>query len=74
MGIYELLLLDERIRPLILQRAASSTIAHLAISNGMRTLRQDGWSKVMDGLTTIEEVIRVTQAEEHLNALMEEGA
>jgi type II secretion system protein E len=70
MGIYELLLLDERIRPLILQRAASSTIAHLAISNGMRTLRQDGWSKVMDGLTTIEEVIRVTQAEEHLNALM----
>ena len=40
----------------------------------MRTLRQDCWSKVMDGLTTIEEVIRVTQAEEHLNALMEEGA
>ena len=35
----------------------------------MRTLRADGWRKVKDGQTTIEEVLRVTQTEEHMNAL-----
>ncbi|MEW6158688.1 MAG: ATPase, T2SS/T4P/T4SS family [Verrucomicrobiota bacterium] len=70
MGIYELLLLNEAIRPLILNRAPSSTIAQCAIENGMRTLRTDGWNKVRAGLTTIEEVLRVTQTEEHLNALV----
>jgi general secretion pathway protein E/type IV pilus assembly protein PilB len=35
----------------------------------MRTLRQDGWKKVQAGLTTIEEVLRVTQIEEHLDGL-----
>ena len=38
----------------------------------MRTLRTDGWNKVKDGQTTIEEVLRVTQTEEHLNALVQE--
>jgi general secretion pathway protein E/type IV pilus assembly protein PilB len=70
MGIYELLLLDEAIRPLILNRAAASTIAQRAIEQGMRTLRTDGWNKVRLGLTTIEEVLRVTQTEEHLSALV----
>ena len=36
----------------------------------MRTLRTDGWNKVRAGQTTIEEVLRVTQTEEHLNALV----
>jgi general secretion pathway protein E/type IV pilus assembly protein PilB len=72
-GIYELLLVDEAVRPLILSRAASSTIAQRAIENGMRTLRVDGWNKVRAGSTTIEEVIRVTQTEEHLKALVEDG-
>ena len=71
MGIYELLLVTEAIRPLILQRAAASTIAQAAMAGGMRTLRYDGWQKVKAGLTTIEEVMRVTQAEEHLEALAE---
>jgi type II secretion system protein E len=66
MGIYELLFMDETIRPLILNRAAASTIAQCAIENGMHTLREDGWHKVKAGKTTIEEVLRVTQAEEHL--------
>ena len=39
----------------------------------MRTLRTDGWIKVKAGLTTIEAVLRVTQTEEHLGALVEEG-
>ena len=39
---------------------------------GMRTLRTDGWNKVKAGQTTIEEVLRVTQIEEHLDALMDD--
>ena len=38
----------------------------------MRTLRTDGWNKVRNGQTTIEEVLRVTQIEEHLDALAED--
>ena len=72
MGIYELLFMDESIRSLILKRAASTTIAQQAMEHGMRTLRADGWNKVRAGLTTIEEVLRVTQTEEHLKSLMED--
>ncbi|MDB6026734.1 MAG: type secretion system protein [Verrucomicrobiales bacterium] len=73
MGIYELLFLNEAIRPLILSRAAASTIAQKAMEQGMRTLRSDGWVKVKAGQTTIEEVLRVTQTEEHLKALVDDS-
>lgn len=66
MGIYELLILNEAVRPLILNRAPATTIAQRAMEQGMRTLRTDGWNKVRAGQTTIEEVLRVTQTEEHL--------
>jgi type II secretion system protein E len=72
MGIYELLLLNEGLRPLILNRAAASTIAAKAMEYGMRTLRTDGWNKVRNGQTTIEEVLRVTQIEEHLESLVDD--
>ncbi len=72
MGIYELLILNESLRPLILNRAAATTIAAKAMENGMRTLRTDGWNKVRNGMTTIEEVLRVTQIEEHLDALVDD--
>src|SRR5579884_6991 len=72
-GIYELLILNESIRPLILNRAPASTIAAKAIDGGMRTLRTDGWNKVKAGRTTIEEVLRVTQIEEHLDALTDDS-
>jgi type II secretory ATPase GspE/PulE/Tfp pilus assembly ATPase PilB-like protein len=52
-----------------MNRAPASTIAQRAIENGMRTLRTDGWNKVKAGVTTIEEVLRVTQMEEHMEAL-----
>jgi type II secretion system protein E len=68
-GIYELLIVNESLRPLILNRAAATTIAAKAIENGMRTLRTDGWNKVKNGETTIEEVLRVTQIEEHIDAM-----
>ncbi len=70
-GIYELLLVSEALRPLIMNRAPATTIAQKAIEAGMRTLRTDGWNKVKAGETTIEEVLRVTQMEEHMDALME---
>ena len=73
LAIYELMVMNEAIRPLILSRAAASTISQRAIEMGMRTLRVDGWEKVRAGITTIEEVLRVTQSEEHLGALMEES-
>ncbi len=69
LAIYELLVLNEALRPQVLGRAASSTIAQKAIDQGMRTLRDDGWNKVRNGVTTIEEILRVTQIEEHLDAL-----
>jgi type II secretion system protein E len=72
MGIYELLILNESLRPLILNRAPASTIANKAMEGGMRTLRTDGWNKVRAGQTTIEEVLRVTQIEEHLDALVDD--
>jgi type II secretion system protein E len=71
LAIYELMVLNEALRPLILSRAASTTIAQRAIEQGMRTLRTDGWNKVKGGITTIEEVLRVTQIEEHMDALAE---
>jgi len=63
-GIYELLLMDDFIRELVVKKAPSAQIKKVAVSRGMRTLRQDGWLKVMQGVTTIDEVLKVTQAEE----------
>ena len=59
-------------RNLILNRTSASAIAQLAMEQGMKTLRYDGWQKVLKGETTLEEVIRVTQTEEHLG-LLEQG-
>jgi type II secretory ATPase GspE/PulE/Tfp pilus assembly ATPase PilB-like protein len=70
-GIYELLVLNEALRPLIMNRAPASTVAARAIELGMRTLRQDGWNKVKRGETTLEEVLRVTQMEDNMEALAE---
>ncbi len=63
-GIYEILTITEPIRELILSRASSQQIKQKAISQGMRTLRHDGLQKVLKGLTTYTEVVRVTQQEE----------
>jgi type II secretory ATPase GspE/PulE/Tfp pilus assembly ATPase PilB-like protein len=64
-GIHEILIMTEPIREMILQRASSQQIKQKAIAEqGMRTLRQDGLKKVIAGLTTYSEVVRVTQQEE----------
>jgi type II secretory ATPase GspE/PulE/Tfp pilus assembly ATPase PilB-like protein len=60
-AIHEFLLVTEAIQRLILQRASSHEIAHVAQqTQQMRTLRQDGWLKIQQGLTTPQEVLRVT--------------
>jgi type II secretory ATPase GspE/PulE/Tfp pilus assembly ATPase PilB-like protein len=71
-GIYELLVVTESMRPLIMNRAPASNIAAHAIAEGMKTLRMAGWERVLhpERPTTIEEVLRVTQVEEHLAALL----
>ncbi|MGC8742631.1 MAG: GspE/PulE family protein [Verrucomicrobiia bacterium] len=68
-GIYELLVVTDPIRSLVMNRAPSTAIAQKAIELGMRTLRHDGWYKVKAGITTIEEVLRVTQTEEHIDLI-----
>jgi general secretion pathway protein E len=62
-GIFELLLVNEVIRPLILKRSSADVIKDAAVQQGMRTLREDGWQKVRTGVTTVAEVVRVTQEE-----------
>ncbi len=63
-GIYELLVVDDTIRQLILTKATSQIIRESARKKGMTTLREDGWKKVAKGITTVEEVLRVTLNEQ----------
>jgi len=63
-AIYEILVMSEPIKELVLKHASADQIKKKALSLGMRTLRQDGWEKIMMGITTPSEVIRVTQQEE----------
>lgn len=59
-GIYELLAIDEAIRAEVLRRRGAGAIRRLALEHGMRPLRADGWRQVVAGVTTPEEVLRVT--------------
>ena len=61
MGIFELMELGDEIRQLIMKNADAASITNVARRNGMRNLREDGWLKVMTGVTTADEVMRVTQ-------------
>jgi len=60
-GIHELLVVDDEIRSLVMKNADAATIRRTATAHGMNTLREDGAEKVLAGITTIEEVLRVTQ-------------
>ncbi len=60
-GIFELMELNEELRAIIMRNEDASIITAAARRNGMRNLRDDGWDKVARGVTTPDEVIRVTQ-------------
>jgi general secretion pathway protein E len=59
-GIFELLLMDQTMKSLVLHTANANTIREQAVKNGMITLRRAGANKILAGITTIEEVYRVT--------------
>jgi len=63
-GIFELLQVNEPIESMIINRRPSGEIKQLAIDQGMLTLRRDGWEKVFKRVTTVEEVLRVTEENE----------
>ena len=60
-GIYELFRMDDEIRHLIMQKPDIGAIRGLARKKGMRFMREDGWAKVLAGVTSVEELFRVTQ-------------
>jgi general secretion pathway protein E len=60
-GIFEMMNVDDEIRKLIMANADASAITQVARRNGMRNLREDAWRKIQSGLTTVAEVLRVTQ-------------
>jgi len=60
-GIFELMILDDPIKSLILKTSDSNAIKKKAVNQGMVTLRQDGALKVLNGITTVEEILRITQ-------------
>jgi len=62
-GIYEFLVISEEIQRLILEKADSNLIRQKALALGMKTLWEDGWRKVEQGVTTLEDLLRVTKEE-----------
>jgi type IV pilus assembly protein PilB len=64
MGIYELMVLDDPLRELIMQKASTSILRREAIKRGMRTLRETGLMAIYEGITTLDEVVKETIIEE----------
>ena len=63
-GLYEVLAISEKMRDAIIQGAPSNQLKRLAIEEGMETLRMAGIRKVLEGATTIEEILSATMADE----------
>jgi general secretion pathway protein E/type IV pilus assembly protein PilB len=64
LAIYEICVVTEPLKKLIMQKRDGGELKQCAIAQGMETLRHDGWRRVGQGKTTIEEVVRVTQTDE----------
>jgi len=60
-ALHEIMLVDEAIERLTVGRASTNEILRAAQANGMETLIQDGWAKVVEGITSIEELMRVAK-------------
>ena len=63
-GIFEVLVMSEELRSMTLQHTSMNQLRHAAIRSGMKTLREDGWNKVIAGHTTMDEIVRLTQEDE----------
>ncbi len=64
-GVFELVVVDDGIREMILRRDGANRLKKYAVEHGMRTLREDGWDRVRAGVTTPEEVIRITKVDKY---------
>jgi len=62
-GVFELMRTDDEIRGLCVDRASAAEIRRYGLENGLMTLRDCGWQKVLEGVTSIEEVIRITKGD-----------
>ena len=66
MGLFEVFELDDQARRLVIDGEPSNVVRDFALENGlMKTLRQDGVRKVVSGMTSVSEVVRVTASDEH---------
>ena len=74
LAIYEICVINEAMRRLIVQKRDGGELKQAAVAQGMETLRQDGWRRVAQGKTTIEEVVRVTQNDEVMSETTLESA
>ncbi len=63
-GVFEIMVMDDRLREIIMQRSSTNVLRQAGVERGMRTLRQAGLLHIYDGITTIEEVVRATIDEE----------
>jgi len=61
LGIFELLMITDELREMILNRKSATDIQAFARAGGLKLMREDGWAKVFKGITTVEEVVRVTK-------------
>ena len=64
-ALLEIMLMSDEIRGLVAHQRPSSEIKRAALREGMMTLRRDGWNRVLDGITTIEEVLRVARRDDY---------
>ncbi|MFH1108657.1 MAG: type II secretion system ATPase GspE [Planctomycetota bacterium] len=62
-GIFEMLMITDQLRELIVQRRSATDLQAVARKNGLKLMREDGWSKVLAGMTTVEEIVRVTKTD-----------
>jgi type II secretory ATPase GspE/PulE/Tfp pilus assembly ATPase PilB-like protein len=61
MGIFEMMDVNDEIRKMIMDNADASALTRAARRQGMHNLREDGWRKIREGVTTVQEAMRVTQ-------------
>ena len=73
MAIHEICVITDRLRKQIVDKAGGNVLKTTAAAGGMRTLRHDGWRRVVEGRTTVEEVLRVTQEDEVLTETDEQS-
>jgi general secretion pathway protein E/type IV pilus assembly protein PilB len=62
-GIFEMLMITDQLRELIVQRRSATDLQAVARKDGLKLMREDGWAKVLAGMTTVEEIVRVTKTD-----------